>query len=280
MIKPIILQSDFGLSDGAVSAMEGVIVSVNPDARIYHLTHDIPAYDIYLASYRLYQAHAYWPKGSIFASIVDPGVGYGQVSLAAELNSGQVVLTPDNGTISHLAELEGLKRIYAIDKGKNLLNKDNHSYTFFGRDLYAYSAIRLASGLLDLSDIGPQLSLKDIVLFPIGQVKTQPEEISGVIDIIDVRYGSLWTNIPYDLFEQQFPGVERVHIRITFGHQTYFDQIVQIGHSFADVGIGEALVYRNSLQRMGIALNQQSLADQYNISYGIDWHVQIRPDSA
>ena len=68
--KHLVFQSDFGIADGAVSAMTGVVVSVDDSLRMHHLTHDIPPYDIYLASYRLYQTYSYWPKGTIFAVLV------------------------------------------------------------------------------------------------------------------------------------------------------------------------------------------------------------------
>src|SRR3954449_7696659 len=70
----LVLQSDFGLKDGAVSAMKGVAISVSTGLKIFDLTHDIPAYNIWEAAYRLYQAAPYWPVGTTFVSVVDPGV--------------------------------------------------------------------------------------------------------------------------------------------------------------------------------------------------------------
>ena len=78
MMKPLILQSDFGTADGAVSAMYGVAYSVHPELKISDLTHEIPQYDIWEASYRLIQTVSYWPEGSVFVSVVDPGVGFHQ----------------------------------------------------------------------------------------------------------------------------------------------------------------------------------------------------------
>ena len=72
MKKPLVLQSDFGTADGAVSAMYGVAFGVDPDIRISDLTHDIPQYNIWEASYRLIQTVTYWPEGTVFVSVVDP----------------------------------------------------------------------------------------------------------------------------------------------------------------------------------------------------------------
>src|SRR6476659_7135406 len=73
--KIVVLQTDFGLKDGAVSEMKGVAMGVSPDLKLFDLTHEIPAYNIWEASYRLYQTINYWPKGTVFVSVVDPGVG-------------------------------------------------------------------------------------------------------------------------------------------------------------------------------------------------------------
>ena len=84
MSKALILQTDFGTADGAVSAMYGVAFSVDPELKIFDLTHEIPQYDIWEASYRLIQTVSYWPKGSVFVSVVDPGVGSTRRSIAVE----------------------------------------------------------------------------------------------------------------------------------------------------------------------------------------------------
>lgn len=88
MSHPLILQSDFGLSDGAVSAMMGVALSIDPSLKLFHNTHDIEPFNIHEASYRLYQAIQYWPAGSVFVSIVDPGVGSQRNSVVIELENG------------------------------------------------------------------------------------------------------------------------------------------------------------------------------------------------
>ena len=96
-MKPLILQSDFGTADGAVSAMYGVAYGVNQDLNISDLTHEIPQYDIWEASYRLIQTVSYWQKGSVFVSVVDPGVGSTRRSIVVRTKTGQYIVTPDNG---------------------------------------------------------------------------------------------------------------------------------------------------------------------------------------
>ena len=107
-MRPLILQSDFGYADGAVSAMYGVAECVSDQLRVYDLTHDIPQYDIWEASYRLIQTVTYWPEGSVFVSVVDPGVGSTRRSIVVRTVGGQYVVTPDNGTLTHIKRMIGI----------------------------------------------------------------------------------------------------------------------------------------------------------------------------
>ena len=105
MTNCLVLQTDFGLVDGAVSAMYGVAYTVDPTIRVQDLTHEIPPYDIRIASYRLYQTVKYWPKGTVFVSVVDPGVGSHRRSIVCKTTSGHYIITPDNGSITHIQRL-------------------------------------------------------------------------------------------------------------------------------------------------------------------------------
>lgn len=283
--RHLVLQSDFGLSDGAVSAMTGVIIGVDERLQVHSLTHDIPPYDIYLAGYRLYQTYAYWPTGTLFVSIVDPGVGFDQKSLVALFESGHYVVTPDNGTLSFLAKYVGLRALWEIDKERNLLASTNQSYTFYGRDLYAYTAARLAAGQLDLSDVGPRLNLDQVTIFEIADPQWDEDNgiLEGQVAVHDDRFGSLWTNIPYcylsdlqaDLLDPDAPEA-RLHLRIQHQDRTVYDDLVPVGQSFQSVPPSRALIYINSLQNLAIALNQNSFAQAYKIGYGPDWQVTIQ----
>jgi len=99
--QPLVLQTDFGLSDGAVSAMYGVALSVDPELRVYNLTHEIPQHNIWEGSYRLFQTVNYWPEGTVFVSVVDPGVGTDRLSVVVKTAKNQYIITPDNGTLTH-----------------------------------------------------------------------------------------------------------------------------------------------------------------------------------
>ena len=276
-MKPRILQSDFGYADGAVSAMYGVAESVCDGIRVFDLTHDIPQYDIWEASYRLIQTVQYWPAGSVFVSVVDPGVGSARRSVAVRTSSGQYIITPDNGTLTHIKRMCGIAEARVIDESVNRLPNSGESYTFHGRDIYAYTGARLAAGIIDFSGVGPEVPPESVVELPVVEAELQGDTVSGTIDVLDVRFGSLWTNIPRKLFAQL--GVKhggRVEISIENDTRTLYKNILVYAKSFADVFVGEPLVYVNSLDCMAVAINQGSFARAYNIGTGTAWKIRIR----
>src|SRR6267142_5480736 len=145
--KIVVFQSDFGLKDGAVSAMKGVANGVSTDLKLYDLTHEIPAYNIWEAAYRLEQTVPYWPTGTVFVSVVDPGVGTSRKSVVLRTKTGQYIVTPDNGTLTLIAESLGIAEVREIDEAVNRRQDSKNSYTFHGRDVYAYTGARLAAGV-------------------------------------------------------------------------------------------------------------------------------------
>lgn len=277
MRKPLILQSDFGTADGAVSAMYGVAYGVDEDLLISDLTHEIPQYDIWEASYRLIQTVSYWPKGSVFVSVVDPGVGSTRRSIVVKTKGGQYIVSPDNGTLTHIKRITGLEEARVIDESVNRLPNSGESYTFHGRDIYAYTGARLASGVISFEEVGPEVETQSVIELPVVEATYDGEKVSGTIDVLDVRFGSLWTNISRELFLKL--GVKhgnRVEISIENETRTLYKNILAYVKSFADVYVGEPLVYVNSLDCMAVAINQGSFARAYNIGTGNKWRITIR----
>ena len=277
MKKPLVFQSDFGHVDGAVSAMYGVAYGVDPGLLISDLTHEITPYDIWEASYRLIQTVSYWPEGTVFVSVVDPGVGSARRSVVARTETGQYIITPDNGTLTHLKRMLGIAQVRVIDESTNRLAGSGKSYTFHGRDIYAYTGARLASGVISFEEVGPAVDPAGIKELPVVEATADSDSVYGTIDVLDVRFGSLWTNIPRTLFEQL--GVTyggRVEISIKNDTRTVYKNILVYARSFADVFVGEPLVYVNSLDCMAVAINQGSFARAYNIGTGNAWKIRIR----
>lgn len=275
----LVLQSDFGLSDGAVAAMEGVALSVDPSLRLYSLTHEIPPFDTYEASYRLLQAVPYWPEGSVFVSVVDPGVGSARRSCVAKTVTGQYIVTPDNGSLSHIARVIGIEEVREISKDERRAGSQ-FTQTFHGRDVYAYIGARLAAGIRKFEDIGEAYDVKDVVMLEMPEAKFEDGVLTGTIETLDVRFGSLWTNISSELFAQL--GAERkdlIDISIYNGDRKVHRSFVTYALTFADVEIGESLIYVNSMNHMAVAINQGSFADAYHIGTRNGWKVTMKKAS-
>ena len=277
----MVLQTDFGTCDGAVSAMYGVAMGVSPDLRIFDLTHEIPPYDIWEASYRLIQTLSYWPEGTVFVSVVDPGVGTDRLSVVVRTANNRYVVTPDNGTLTHVMRMAGVAEARVIDERVNRLEGSDASYTFYGRDVYAYTGARLAAGIIDFAGVGPSIDPDALVRLPVVEPRFDGETLTGTIDVLDVRFGSLWTNISREQFAQLGVGVgERVEVTIEDGTRTVYQNLLTYARSFADVFVGEAMLYVNSLDCMAVAINQGSFAKAYGIGTGGTWRLSLRKASA
>lgn len=277
MGNPLILQSDFGLGDGAVSAMYGVANSVNQNLKIYNLTHEIPPFDIWEGSYRLLQTIAYWPENSVFVSVVDPGVGTDRNSVVARTASNHFVVTPDNGTLTHINKEIGITEMRMIDEKVNRLPNSGASHTFHGRDIYAYTGARLAAGVISFEQVGPQIDLENLVMLPSMDANMSDGVLHGIIDVLDVRYGNVWTNISRSLLiDLQVQYGDLVKITIEHESAIVFEREMVYGRSFAATEKGESLIYINSLDNVAVAINQQSFAKKYKIGTGVDWKVFIK----
>ncbi|HFH9915765.1 TPA: S-adenosyl-l-methionine hydroxide adenosyltransferase family protein [Streptococcus suis] len=273
----LVLQSDFGLVDGAVSAMIGVALQESRDLVVHNLTHDITPYNIFEGSYRLFQTVEYWPEGTTFVSVVDPGVGSKRKSVVALTEQNHYIVTPDNGTLSFIKKYVGIKAVREISEVANRRANTEHSYTFHGRDVYVYTGAKLASGHISFEEVGPELSVDEIVEIPTVPTEVGSDYVKGAIDILDVRFGSLWTSITREEFYTLQPQFEdRFEVTIYNNDMLVYQNQVTYGKSFADVRIGQPLIYINSLYRVGVAINQGSFAKAYNVGVGQNWHIEIK----
>lgn len=275
--KVVVFQSDFGLKDGAVSEMKGVAIGVSPDLKLFDLTHEIPAYNIWEASYRLRQTVPYWPAGTVFVSVVDPGVGTERKSVVLRTKTGQYIVTPDNGTLTLTAETLGIGEIREIDEAVNRRKDSQKSYTFHGRDVYAYTAARLAAGVITFEEVGPLLPKQEVVTIPYQKAVLEGQTIKGTIPVLDVQYGNVWTNIPDELFRQLKPAIGDVFsVKILHNGKMVYLGDMPYTSTFGAVAIGKPLVYLNSLLQLSFALNQGSFAEVHKVSSGSEWSVEVR----
>jgi S-adenosylmethionine hydrolase len=273
--KALVFQSDFGLKDGAVSAMKGVAYGVSSELAMFDITHEIPAYNIWEASYRLRQTAPYWPSGTVFVSVVDPGVGSERRSIVAKTKSGHYFVTPDNGTLTLIAEVLEIAEVRLIDETRNRLKNSQESYTFHGRDVYAYTGARLASGIINFSDVGPLLT-SEIIRLPYQKASYENGKITGTIDILDIQYGNVWTNIDAKTFEKlKVSFGQTVHVKILHEAAKIFEGDVVYGKTFAMVLLGKPVAYLNSLLNFSLGINQGSFAARYKVESGPSWKIEL-----
>lgn len=271
----LVFQTDFGLKDGAVSAMKGVAIGVHPDLKLYDLTHEIPAYNIWEAAYRLQQTAPYWPAGTVFVSVVDPGVGTNRKSVVAKARNGQYFVTPDNGTLTLISESIGIQSVREINEKLNRIKDSRKSYTFHGRDVYAYTGARLAAGLISFEEVGSLLG-DTVVQIPYQKPVLKDDTLMGNIPILDIQYGNVWTNINDSIFNQlRLTPNKKVKVIISIRGQEVFNQEVPVVNTFGEVAEGQPLGYMNSLMNFSLALNRRSFADAFHIGSGPEWKVKI-----
>nr|WP_041395839.1 S-adenosyl-l-methionine hydroxide adenosyltransferase family protein [Parasphaerochaeta coccoides] len=277
MNRTLVFQTDFGRTDGAVAAMYGVALDINPELKIFDLSHEVPPYHIFEASYNLVQTLSYWAEGTVFISVVDPGVGTDRKSIVVRTRSGHFVVTPDNGTLTHIAKDVGIEEAREIEESLHRRPGSSESYTFHGRDLYAVTGAKLAAGLIPFDAVGPVLPLSSLVILPTTQTEILPDEVKGSIDVLDARFGSLWTSVEREAFlTLGLKFGDLVDVSITGQGTPMYRSTIVYCHSFGDVPAGHPLVYVNSLYRMGVAINQGSFAKAYNIGTGQGWKVSFR----
>jgi S-adenosylmethionine hydrolase len=273
--KIVVFQSDFGLKDGAVSAMKGVAIGVSPDLKLFDLTHEIPAYNIWEAAYRLEQTVPYWPAGTVFVSVVDPGVGTTRKSVVLKTKTGQFIVTPDNGTLTLIAASLGIAEVRQIDEVLNRRKNSQESYTFHGRDVYAYTGARLAAGVITYEQVGMKLP-NEVVQIPYQLAVKEGNKIKGTISILDVQYGNIWTNIGGPLFSQlglSFGNL--LHVEIFHSREKVYSGDMPYSQTFGAVEKGQPLAYLNSLLQLSFALNQSDFAKAFSVGSGNEWRVEV-----
>jgi S-adenosylmethionine hydrolase len=271
----IVLQTDFGQKDGAVAAMKGIITGVNAQLRIHDLTHDIPAYNTWEAAYRLAQTAPYWPAGTVFVSVVDPGVGTQRKSLALKTKTGHYFISPDNGTLTLIAEQLGIAVVRSVDEATQRRPGSGGSYTFLGRDLYAYAAARLAAGKVEFVSLGPVLT---IPMQTITYQKAVREHtvFKGNIPVLDVQYGNVWTDIPDTLLlNNGFRYGDTLTVQLKHKDSVVLVQRVPLCKTFGEVPEGKPLAYFNSLMNVSLALNMGNYAAVNHIKSGPDWSIVV-----
>ena len=254
----IVFMTDFGTANDAVAICRAVIVGIAPDARLMDITHQVTPFSIEESARFLGGVTPYYPSGTVFLVVVDPGVGTSRKPVVVKSKKGQYFVLPDNGIITPVIDRDGLESAREITNTSWMIQAPVSS-TFHGRDIFSPTAAHLAAGW-DYSSVGPELH--ELVRLTSKSSTTTDKGIEGDIIGLDDPYGSLITNIPGDEFKK-------------LGYNLNDKVIVQIDKkpvtlpyvkTFMDVPVGDTLLYIDSRGRVGIAINEQNYSKKFNIT--------------
>jgi S-adenosylmethionine hydrolase len=271
------MQTDFGVSSGA---MFGVCKSVDPELEIYDVAHSIPKFNIERASSHLRGILPFWPQGTVFVSVVDPGVGTSRKASVAKTVNGYYIVTPDNGSLTGVLNEFGISEIREIDETINRLKGTEKTSIFHGRDLFAYCAARLAAGVIDFEGVGPNYPVSEIVTFSIPAVSVEENAARGCVTELMEPFGNLETNIRIEDFEKT--GIaqgETVRVTIRRRDKTVFEKPMLYHRSFGYAPPDGEILYNSSSGFMGIAMNKKDFARTYGVEGGSEWLLEIVKES-
>jgi S-adenosyl-L-methionine hydrolase (adenosine-forming) len=256
--RPIVVfMTDFGTANDAAAICRAVMVGIAPDARIMDITHQVTPYSIEEGARFLEAVTPYYPAGTVFAIVVDPGVGTSRKAVIVKSKKGQYFVLPDNGLVTPVLERDGLDSAREITNPHWMIQAPVSS-TFHGRDIFSPAAAHLAAGW-DFNLVGPEVP-QLVRLTPKTSV-TAEKGIEGDIIGLDDPYGSLVTDIPGDEFKKLGYNLgDKLRIEINKKSVT-----LPYVKTFMDVPVGDVLLYIDSRGRVGIAINQGNYGKKFNV---------------
>jgi len=255
----IVFMTDFGTVDDAVPICKGVMYSVMPSVRVVDLSHQVNRFSILDGARFLEGASPYYPAGTVFVTVIDPGVGSKRKAVIIQSKRGQYFVLPDNGLITLVADRDGLEGAREITNTSWMYGKALSS-TFHGRDIFSPAGAHLARGD-DWTQVGPALDLKSLVRLDLEAVKIDDQGLHGEVIATDGPFGNLITNVQVDEFLKL--GYQRGQtVAMMLG-----DMKIELPYvnTFSDVPLKKPLIYIDSRGYFGLAVNQASFADVYGI---------------
>ena len=252
----IVFMTDFGVIDDAVAICKGVMKTIAPDADIIDITHQVKPYSISEGARLLVRTSQYYPAGTVFVTVIDPGVGTSRKSIVLKTRRGQYFVLPDNGLITQVADRDGVAGIREVTNPDWQLH--DASSTFHGRDVYSPVGAHVARGD-DWTQVGPALTR--FTRLELARATIDRAGINGLVVALDGPFGNLVTNISRDQFGQLgFRLGDRV--RVSIGST---ELSVPFHRTFGEVPPGAALLYIDSRGLVSLAVNQGNFAEKYRI---------------
>jgi S-adenosylmethionine hydrolase len=253
----IVFMTDFGTANDAVAICRAVIFGIAPDSRLTDITHQVTPFSIEEASRFLYGVTPYYPAGTVFLVVVDPGVGTSRKAVIVRSKKGQYFVLPDNGLVTTVLDRDGLDSAREITN-QNWMIQAPLSSTFHGRDIFSPAAAHLAAGW-DFTLVGPVVP--QLVRLTTKTSTTTDKGIEGNIIGLDDPFGSLVTDIPVDEFKKLGYNLgDKVTLQINKKPVT-----LPYVKTFMDVPVSDLLLYIDSRGRVGIAINQGNYSKKFNV---------------
>jgi S-adenosyl-L-methionine hydrolase (adenosine-forming) len=254
----IVFMTDFGTANDAVAICRAVIFGIAPEVRLTDITHQVTPFQIDEAARFLEGVTPYYPAGTIFLVVVDPGVGTARKAVVVKSKKGQYFVLPDNGIITPVIERDGLESAREITN-RSWMISDAISSTFHGRDIFSPTAAHLAAGW-DFHQAGPEVG--QLVRLKAKTSVMNEQGIAGEVIGLDDPYGSLVTDVPGDDFKKLGYNLgDKVTVQIA-GKSV----VLPFAKTFMGVPVGESLLYIDSRGRMGIAVNQGNYATKFSVA--------------
>jgi S-adenosylmethionine hydrolase len=253
----IVFMTDFGTANDAVAICKAVILGIAPDARIMDITHQVTPFSIEEGARFLEGVTPYYPSGTVFLVVVDPGVGTSRKAVIVKSKKGQYFVLPDNGLVTLATDRDGLEGAHEITNPAWMIG-DKISSTFHGRDIFSPAAAHLAMGE-DWTLAGPEVS--ELVRLTPRVATVDAKGITGEVIGLDDPFGSLITDIQGDDFKKLGYALEdKVTLKIDKKQYTF-----PYEKTFMGVPVGQPLVYIDSRGRVGIAVNQGDFSKKYSV---------------
>ena len=272
----LVMQTDFSLKSAAVSVMHGVSYQVDRDLIVEDISHEVAKWSPYAASTNLAYTLPYWPAGTVFVSVVDPGVGTDRKACVAKTKNGYYIVTPDNGALTHVAQEYGIEEVRIIDETVNRYPGTEQINIFHGRDLFAYCGAKLASGKITFEEVGPAYATDEIVMIETPDAYVRDGAIHGFNKTCNANFGINVSNIPVRLLSEIDVALgDRVHLTVSHNGKVYFEENVLYHRSFGYVAPGEPICYNAEGMLLGFALNLENFMERYNTQTGPDWLVTV-----
>src|SRR5215472_3300170 len=255
----IVFMTDFGVVDDSVAICRGVMYGIMPDVRIVDLTHQVTPFSIFDAARFLFGATPYYPAGTVFVVVVDPGVGSTRKAIVARSDRGQYFVLPDNGVITLVEERDRIDAVREITNPDWMIGSKLSS-TFHGRDIFSPVGAHLARGD-DWTTVGPERPVKDLVRLDLKVAKVDDRGLNATVIATDGPFGNLVTNVDgTDFLKLGYQRGQDVPVRIADKEVT-----VKFVKTFSDVPVGVPLLYIDSRGHLALAINQKSFAATYGI---------------